>query len=96
MKIRNGFVSNSSSSSFVLIVEKEKATKVLDDMEEANQGVKDKILKESISFKSFLVFHGVDNDYNNERAYSYEEWGSFLKGIGKSSHDCFLYNSIDC
>jgi hypothetical protein len=68
MKIRLGFVSNSSSSSFVLIVDKELHDKVRETLPPIVQEVVDFAMEEKVVFgRRMMVYH----DLNTMGGYSY-------------------------
>lgn len=76
MKVRNGFVSNSSSSSFVLLVDKQSALDILDKI---NSNVKDKVLELGEVFnENTIVFLGWSND-----------GGHWLENIDDAIQNCF-------
>jgi len=58
MKTRNGFVSNSSSSSFVLIVKKEVHEKTMKQLEPYEKAVMNALISESKIFGQDVIYYG--------------------------------------
>lgn len=83
MKIRNGFVSNSSSSSFVVFFPTEEGAKVRENLNENAKCVFDLFVKPTgkkiggVSISSFEKLEGnaADNSYDIER----DQFSDFLK-----------------
>lgn len=101
MKIRNGFVSNSSSSSFILLVNKQSAVVILDQMETEFPGITQKILDSSqtTEFHNSLFFHGGDSHGEAWGIFdhlSYEQWEEFEDRVKKLSKDKYFYNEEEC
>lgn len=91
MKIRCGFISNSSSSSFILITTKENHEKTLEKLDNYAKAVINSIASESKVFGKNLVyittfsgmggegtFDNIDIDFNGEKPELYEEEGNYL------------------
>jgi len=67
MRIRQGFVSNSSSSSFVIIIAKDKFEKLLDKLDDYQKAVLEKMEKanEKIFGVEAVVINGVTGNYSS-------------------------------
>lgn len=91
MKIRNGFVSNSSSSSFVLVTTKENHEKVMKDLDSYAQAVIEAMSEEVKAFDKDLVyitkfytsegnssFDDLDIEFEGEKPEEYEYDGAYL------------------
>jgi hypothetical protein len=77
MKIRNGFVSNSSSSSFVVAVPAEQKNTAISVTLTAN--IQDYV-QDRITTKEELLEYINDNCYDpDERIYQYAEWVKFIE-----------------
>ena len=97
MKIRNGFVSNSSSSSFILLINKQSAIDILDQMETEFPGIKQAILNagEVVEFHNSLFFSGGHihgEAYGIFEESDYEQWEEFEERVNKLPKDKFFYN----
>lgn len=84
MKIRNGFVSNSSSSSFLILVEKEDYMKFYNTLSDAEKSVINYVQRGTEKFldRDIVVISGVEGNYSTFEDYDgdipeeYEEYGA--------------------
>ncbi|MEK6832800.1 MAG: hypothetical protein AABY32_02040 [Nanoarchaeota archaeon] len=92
MKIRNGFVSNSSSSSFVIMTSLENHKKALGQMDEYSRKVMEKLVEKSKLFGRDIVsvsdMHLNDGESWNFRDFDYSLDGEYEEPEGGDYDDC--------
>lgn len=80
MKIRNGFVSNSSTSSFVLIVTKKAYDKALSELDkEAQSLIKIWSKKGKFNGQDIIYFHSMSDTGGSSNMYSEERNDKIMK-----------------
>jgi hypothetical protein len=72
MKIRNGFVSNSSSSSFFCVLSKKDHDKIMSGLTEAQRKAIDKYVENGVIGEIEVVGYGYFHDRDDNSAYSGE------------------------
>lgn len=98
MKMRTGFVSNSSSSSFILVVKKEIFEKEIVEVEQ--NVIKDLILKAFDFHELFGVSIAVYSDMTDRGGNSYwdleiEEAQMSLRELADPDEECDAYGELD-
>lgn len=99
MKIRSGFVSNSSSSSFVMFVQKEDYDKVFETLDDLEKDIIKHINPREVNAfgKKLIKIGCISGNYSSFEDYNYdgdltEEQKDYLENDGP---DCIMDNIIE-
>ncbi len=111
MKIRSGFVSNSSSSSFVVVAPKAIVEEVLNTLRPYERAVAEHVRGGTKNFmgQEVNVFQGMTGNYDSwEYAFEYEggdsdaddntfvAWTTFMEKLREKCGDNILVATTDC